>query len=69
MAGLLTVSPDRYRTLALTPLGREVMRGGREDLVIAAPVSSRRSSRRSPLRGTYSTFPRVKDFRKLFGRS
>jgi hypothetical protein len=60
------VSADRYRTLALTPLGREVMRGGRDDVVIAAPAkrpSSRRRSRPSPL-----VFPPAREISRFFRR-
>jgi ATP-dependent DNA helicase RecQ len=66
VASLLTVSTDRYRTLALTPLGREVMRGGRDDVVIAAPAtrpSSRRRSRPSP-----SVFPHAREISRFFRR-
>lgn len=37
-AGLLIVSPDQYRTLSLSPLGRDVMLGGAEHVDIAAPL-------------------------------
>jgi ATP-dependent DNA helicase RecQ len=37
-AGLLQASADQYRTLSLTPLGREVMAGRVEDVVISVPV-------------------------------
>jgi ATP-dependent DNA helicase RecQ len=67
VAGLLTVSTDRYRTLSLTPLGRDVMRGGREDIVIVPPRRNRGLSRRPP-RGTVSTFAHPSDIRKLFRR-
>jgi ATP-dependent DNA helicase RecQ len=49
-AGLIRVSPDRYRTLSLTPLGRAVMAGRVEQVVMARPVlptTSHRPSRRS----------------------
>jgi ATP-dependent DNA helicase RecQ len=36
-AGLVSVSADRYRTLRLTPLGRDVMRGRIENLQMKAP--------------------------------
>jgi ATP-dependent DNA helicase RecQ len=36
-AGLLRASDDQYRTLSLTPLGRDVMTGKVQDLLIAAP--------------------------------
>jgi ATP-dependent DNA helicase RecQ len=38
-AGLLRASDDQYRTLALTTLGREVMSGRVQDVLIAAPRS------------------------------
>jgi hypothetical protein len=51
-AGLIRVSSDRYRTLSLTPLGRDVMAGRVEEVVLATPVlrppSPRRVRRRSP---------------------
>jgi ATP-dependent DNA helicase RecQ len=37
-AGLITISSDHYRTLALTPLGREVMAGRGREIRIAAPL-------------------------------
>jgi hypothetical protein len=49
-AGLIRVSGDRYRTLGLTPLGRDVMAGRVEQVVLAAPVlrpSAPRRVRRS----------------------
>jgi ATP-dependent DNA helicase RecQ len=36
-AGLVAVTKDQYRTLSLTPAGREVMRGRRPDVRIARP--------------------------------
>jgi ATP-dependent DNA helicase RecQ len=36
--GLIRVSSDRYRTLGLTPRGRDVMAGRVEEVVLAAPV-------------------------------
>ena len=54
-AGLIRASEDQYRTLALTPLGRDVMAGRVEDVKIAAPrvrpASSYRQLRRRPGRG------------------
>lgn len=38
-AGVLRASDDQYRTLSLTSLGREVMSGKVQDLLIAAPRS------------------------------
>jgi ATP-dependent DNA helicase RecQ len=52
-AGLIRVSSDRYRTLSLTPLGRDVMAGRVEEVVLAPPVlrpSSPRRQRRRPAR-------------------
>jgi ATP-dependent DNA helicase RecQ len=43
---LIRVSSDRYRTLSLTDRGREVMRGSRENLQIAAPRRLRSPSSR-----------------------
>jgi ATP-dependent DNA helicase RecQ len=37
-AGLIHVSNDQYRTLSLTPLGRDVMTGRVEDVEMAPPV-------------------------------
>jgi len=67
VAGLLAVSSDRYRTLALTATGRDVMRGGRDDLVIVPPTGKRKSFRRLG-RGTDTTFPRAQEISKLFRR-
>ena len=54
-AGLIRASEDQFRTLALTPLGRDVMAGRVEDVTIAAPTvrpaSSHRQPRRRPGRG------------------
>ncbi|MBI2827722.1 MAG: ATP-dependent DNA helicase RecQ [Acidobacteria bacterium] len=45
-AGLLTISPDQYHTLTLTPLGRAVMAGRVEDVRMLVPVAVRaRTSR------------------------
>ena len=41
-AGLIAISPDRYRTLSLTAHGREVMSGRTEDLRISSPIRSPR---------------------------
>ena len=38
-AGLLRASDDQYRTLGLTPLGRDVMTGKVQELLIAAPIA------------------------------
>jgi ATP-dependent DNA helicase RecQ len=40
-ASLVAVSKDQYRTLSLTPEGREVMRGRARDLRLSRPVSVR----------------------------
>ena len=45
-AGLIAISNDRYRTLSLTPHGRDVMAGRIENLRISSPVRSRHFSRR-----------------------
>ncbi len=48
-SGLVKTSPDRYRTLRLTTLGRAVMTGKVADVRIAAPVSGPdRTWRRQP---------------------
>jgi ATP-dependent DNA helicase RecQ len=41
-AGLLDLSPDRYRTLRLTPRGRDVMAARIEDVTLAVPAGDRR---------------------------
>lgn len=50
--GLVSVSTDKYRTLSLTPLGREVMAGRVEDVRMNVPgvFGSRAISRRSRAR-------------------
>jgi ATP-dependent DNA helicase RecQ len=53
-ADLLTMSGDEYRTLRLTPLGRDVMTGRVTDVAIAPPVAERpqsSASRRRRSRG------------------
>jgi hypothetical protein len=40
-ASLIVVSPDQYRTLRLTPEGRNVMRGQTRDLKLSRPVPLR----------------------------
>ena len=45
-AGLIRVSEDQYRTLSLTPLGREVMDGRAEDVQMAPPQAAARRGRR-----------------------
>jgi ATP-dependent DNA helicase RecQ len=51
-AGLLSASDDKYRTLSLTTLGRDVMTGRVQDVLIAAPrekpaPSTRKKSRKT----------------------
>ena len=51
-AGLLSASDDKYRTLSLTTLGRDVMTGRVQDVLIAAPrekpaPSARKKSRKT----------------------
>jgi ATP-dependent DNA helicase RecQ len=48
--GLIRVSSDRYRTLSLTPRGREVMAGRVEEVMLAAPVDRASPARRKPRR-------------------
>jgi len=43
-SGLIRVSDDKYRTLSLTPLGRDVMAGRVEEVQMAAPVARHSSS-------------------------
>lgn len=43
--GLVTVSADKYRTLALTPLGRDVMTGRAEEVRLNPPDSPSRRRR------------------------
>ncbi|MBI3261610.1 MAG: ATP-dependent DNA helicase RecQ [Acidobacteria bacterium] len=45
-AGLIGVSEDQYRTLGLTPLGRDVMAGRVEDVRMAVPLVRQPLSRR-----------------------
>src|SRR5207302_1899247 len=47
-AGLIRVSTDQYRTLSLTPLGRELMAGRVEDVQVAVPEVSQASSIKRP---------------------
>jgi ATP-dependent DNA helicase RecQ len=52
-AGLVRASDDQYRTLSLTPLGRDVMTGRADDVRMAAPVArpakvKRRAGTRGP---------------------
>jgi ATP-dependent DNA helicase RecQ len=55
-AGLLHSSDDQYRTLSLTALGREVMAGRVEQVLVAAPraraAAKKGSKRRRPRRRT-----------------
>ncbi|MFO7691911.1 MAG: ATP-dependent DNA helicase RecQ [Vicinamibacterales bacterium] len=47
--GLIRVSEDQYRTLSLTPLGREVMDGRSADVIMAPPAAPPvKSGRRTP---------------------
>jgi len=51
-AGLIRASDDQYRTLSLTPLGREVMTGRVDDVRMAAPVARpTKAGRRTTKRG------------------
>jgi ATP-dependent DNA helicase RecQ len=45
-AGLIAVSSDEYRTLALTPLGRDVMAGRVEDVSMSIPAVRQHGGRR-----------------------
>jgi ATP-dependent DNA helicase RecQ len=59
-AGLVRVSNDQYRTLSLTPLGRDVMAGRVHDVSIAAPVARDARVRRRALRaGREVGLPRI----------
>jgi ATP-dependent DNA helicase RecQ len=49
-AGLLNASDDQYRTLSLTPRGRDVMTGRAQDVLIAAPRSQPAPSTRKKSR-------------------
>jgi ATP-dependent DNA helicase RecQ len=54
-AGLLRSSDDQYRTLSLTALGREVMAGRVEQVLVAAPragAAAKKRSKRRPRRRT-----------------
>jgi ATP-dependent DNA helicase RecQ len=48
--GLIRVSEDQYRTLSLTPLGREVMDGRSADVQMAPPVTPQAKAVRRTLR-------------------
>ncbi len=54
-AGLIAMSRDEYRTLLLTPMGRDVMAGRVQDVQMSIPASrpagGRRARRRRGLRG------------------
>ena len=50
-AGLIAVSRDEYRTLMLTPLGRDVMAGRVEDVRMSIPVPRVPAARRRRKRG------------------
>jgi len=50
-AGLLRTSDDQYRTLSLTPLGRDVMSGRTTNVIVAVPrnrVQASKAKRRRP---------------------
>jgi ATP-dependent DNA helicase RecQ len=47
--GLLLTSPDQYRTLSLTALGRDVLNGRADVTTVAAPAPTHASVRRWPL--------------------
>jgi ATP-dependent DNA helicase RecQ len=47
-AGFVATSPDEYRTLSLTPIGRDVMAGRVVDVLVAPPVDRRPSRVPSP---------------------
>jgi ATP-dependent DNA helicase RecQ len=56
-AGLIATSHDEYRTLTLTPLGRDIMAGRIEDVKMSVPAArpvgrDRRARRRRGSRGT-----------------
>ncbi|MGE5198468.1 MAG: HRDC domain-containing protein, partial [Rhodospirillaceae bacterium] len=50
-AGLIRVSDDQYRTLSLTPLGRDVMDGRATDVYLAPPAAARVTVGRRTVRG------------------
>jgi len=59
-AGLVRASDDQYRTLSLTPLGRDVMTGRVDDVRMAAPVArpakvKRRAGTRGPAKRAAKT--------------
>src|SRR6185503_4439081 len=67
-AGLIQVSNDEYRTLSLTPFGRDVMAGRVDEVQMAVPTarqprSSRRRSPRQRQKGGSTSVPRVVDDR------
>jgi superfamily II DNA helicase RecQ len=51
-AGLLSPSDDKYRTLSLTAVGRDVMTGRVQDVLIAAPRDKPAPSARKKSRQT-----------------
>ena len=53
-AGLVATSTDEYRTLRLTPLGRDVMTGRLSDVLMAVPAE-RPAGKRRPKRSRKST--------------
>jgi ATP-dependent DNA helicase RecQ len=68
-AGLLRVSDDRYRLLALTPAGRDVLQGRSEDVAVTLPArastrpgaTGRRTRRRRPAASPAEGAPDVDD--------
>lgn len=62
--GLIAASTDRYRTLSLTPLGRDVMHGRVEEVRIAAPSMWSAAFGRGRFRGGGRAFGRgLRSFR------
>ena len=56
-AGLVSMTRDEYRTLGLTPLGREVMRGRVVDVSMSIPALRRIGDRRSRRKGRRGQSP------------
>ena len=48
--GLVNASPDEFRTLSLTPLGREVMAGRVAEVALTVPLERRPSAKKAPKR-------------------
>ena len=57
-AGLIRASEDQFRTLALTPLGRDVMAGRVEEVEMATPTAPGSSSRQKRRRAGSRARPR-----------